>query len=215
MHTRTVGTILLGLLTMLAPPILSLQRSGENPADVILDMMVWGARTTVDAASFAEPLRSEVSAHLTRAASYRSSRPVPTDGEMRMVNAAWSRYEQSLVSVTDDPRAPQLAAAYVDSLRPCYEWEGMSECPAREARFADEYINRHVDSPFVEYLPLLTAHRWLCAAELFEFEKDPEEARMARRRYDVRIAQALKAKSLVVRAAADRLAARRTCFAPR
>jgi hypothetical protein len=37
----------------------------------------------------------------------------------------------------------RLAVAYVKRLRPCYEWEGYSGCPEREALFADEYQTAH------------------------------------------------------------------------
>ena len=101
-----------------------------------------------------------------------------------MIHSARMSYERRLVAAIPDPRVPGLAKEYVEALHPCYEWEGMSGCPAREAGFADEYINQHVDDPLVAYLPLLAAHRWLCAAEFFEFEKNP--GRRAGRKASIR-----------------------------
>ena len=53
-----------------------------------------------------------------------------------MVHEAQVRYERRLAATSSDQNAPALAAAYVDSLRPCYEWEGFHDCPEREASFA-------------------------------------------------------------------------------
>jgi len=64
-------------------------------------------------------------------------------------------------------------------------------------------------------IPLLASHRWLCAAELFAFERKVPEAADARRKYGAALATARKSTSLLVRTAAERLAVRATCFATR
>lgn len=128
-----------------------------------------------------------------------------------MVQFAQVNYERRLVAVTNDPRAPALAAEYVDSLRPCYEWEGFHDCPEREAEFADEYQAAHPNGPFSTYLPLLAAHRWLCAAERYEYEKNPTEAARSRRNYQERVSAAQKSRALLIRTAAERLAGRERC----
>ena len=76
--------------------------------------------------------------------------------------------------------AERDATRYVEALRPCYEWEGGSDCPQREALFAADYLARHPKSSFAPFLPLLAAHRWLCAAEGYDSEQAPEEGRRAR-----------------------------------
>jgi hypothetical protein len=209
---RTVGVALIGVLTAFGTPILAAQRSGERRVDAILDLLVWGALPTAADSGLAEPLRAEVRKYLERARSYRSLRPVGTTGEDEMVRGAQVRYERQLVSVTADPRAAKLAADYVDQLRPCYEWEGLSECPDRDAEFADSYLAEHPGSPFAAYLPLLAAHRWLCAAELFEFERNVPETAAARRKWKARLVAARKSTSLLVRTGAERLAQRASCF---
>jgi hypothetical protein len=129
-----------------------------------------------------------------------------------MVHEARVRYERRLVSVTDSPKAADLARAYVDALRPCYEWEGFHDCPEREAVFATEYRRTHAGGPFDEYLPLLAAHRWLCAAEGYDYEKRPEGAARSRQEYEKAIATARQSTDLLIRTAADTLAARRRCL---
>ena len=128
-----------------------------------------------------------------------------------MVQAAQVNYKRRLVAVSNDREAPALAAAYVDNLRPCYEWEGFHDCPEREAVFADEYQAAHPNGPFSEYLPLLAAHRWLCAAEGYDYEQQPTEAARSRRNYQQRVSTAQKSRVLLIRTAAERLAVRGRC----
>jgi len=129
-----------------------------------------------------------------------------------MVYTAWVGYERKLAAVSGDPKAPALAAAYVDRLRPCYEWEGFHDCPEREAIFAADYQTANPGGPFSDYLPLLAAHLWLCAAEAYEYEKQPEGAARSRRAYETMVSTARQSKTLLIRLAAERLAERSSCF---
>jgi len=131
-----------------------------------------------------------------------------------MMCAAQVRYERRLVAVSEDPGAQALTVAYVDSLRPCYEWKGLHDCPQREAMFAGEYQATHPGRPSSDYLPLLAAHRWLCTADAYEYEKRSEDAMRSRRAYERAILTASKSAALVIRAAAEGLIARGKCFSP-
>jgi hypothetical protein len=185
----------------------------ENPADAVLDVLVWGTHMSIDPAAYSPPLRQEVERYLRRAMAYVSKRPIPADPESGMVQFARAGYERRLAAISNDPGGPALAAAYVDSLRPCYEWEGYHDCPEREAEFADGYQAAHPNGPFSAYLPLLSAHRWLCAAEGYDYEKAPTEAARSRRNYQHRVSTAQKSSVLLIRTAAERLAARGRCHA--
>src|ERR1035437_799095 len=110
------------------------------------------------------------------------------------------------------PKAPALPPADVDRLRPCYEWEGFHDCPEREAIFAADYQTANPGGPFSDYLRLLAAHRWLCAAEAYEYEKQPEGAAWSRRAYETMVSTARQSKTLLIRLAAERLAERSSCF---
>ncbi len=116
-----------------------------------------------------------------------------------MIQAAQVNYERRLVAIWDDPRAQELAVAYVDGVRPCYEWEGFHHCPEREAEFADQYQAANPDGPFSAYLPLLAAHRWLCTAEAYDYEQAPEDAERSRREYKQRLSTAQKSSVLLIR----------------
>ncbi len=194
----------------------SAQTSGASPRDALVDVLVWGADLKIDPDAYSPEVKAELERHLQRSQRYRSERRRPTNSsELEMVYAAQVRYERRLVAVSDDPRAQALAVAYVDSLRPCYEWEGYHDCPEREAMFATEYQTAHPGGPFSEFLPLLAAHRWLCTAEAYEYEKQPEDAARSRRAYEQAISTARQSRALLVRMAAEGLTARGRCFSQR
>lgn len=207
--TRTKGALLSALLAISAVALAA--QPPAHPADALLDVLVWGTHMSIDPAAYPPALRQEVERHLRRSTAHVSMRPASTGGVWELVQFAQVNYERRLVAVSDDREAPALAAAYVDNLRPCYEWEGFHDCPAREAEFADEYQAAHPNGPFSEYLPLLAAHRWLCAAEGYDYEKEPTEAARSRRMYQQRVSTATKSSVLLIRTAAERLAARGQC----
>jgi hypothetical protein len=203
---RFVGLLVLSGALASAQP-------AARPDDALLDALVFGTHASMDASAYSGELRNEFDAYLTRAAAYRSTTPVPASpGLLRLVNSARVSYERRLAAIADDPVAPNLAAKYVARLRPCYEWEGYHDCPEREALFADEYQAADPNGPFSAYLPLLSAHRWLCAAEAFDYEKRPDDSARSRRMYDERIAAALRSPVLLIRTAAERLSVRQRCF---
>jgi hypothetical protein len=191
-----------------APPTVA------NPADAILDVLVWGLHMPIDPALYSGELRTEVQQYLRRAAAYQPKRAVPFARDMHMVYAAQVGYETRLLAISDDPGAPALAQEYVTRLRPCYEWEGFHDCPEREARFADAYQAANPNGPFSNYLPLLAAHRWLCTAEAYDYDGTPEDVRRSRELYEQRLSVARQSTVLLIRTAAERLAARGRCRAP-
>jgi len=207
--TRTKGIVVSVLLA--ASAVMLSAQPAANPADALLDVPVWGIHMSIDPAAYPQALRTEVELHLRRAKAYVSKRAVPPFPEGEMIQSAQVNYERRLVAVSDDPRAPQLAVAYVDGLRPCYEWEGFHHCPEREAQFADEYQAANPDGPFSAYLPLLAAHRWLCTAEAYDYEQAPEDAERSRREYKQRLSIAQESGVLLIRAAAERLGVRGRC----
>ncbi len=186
--------------------------SAGQPA--LVDLLVWGTYHKVDPRAYSPAVQVELEKHLQRSQEYRSTRPAPTNSsELEMVYDAQVRYERRLVAVTDDPRAGALAVEYVESLRPCYEWEGYHDCPQQEASFATEYRAANPAGPFNEFLSLLAAHRWLCTAEAYEYEKRPDGASGSRRASEQALAIARQSKALLVRMAAEELAERGRCHA--
>jgi hypothetical protein len=194
----------------------SAQTPGVSPSDAIVNMMVWGADLPMDADAYAPAVKAAIENHFRRSDRYRSKRARPiASRELEMVYGAQVRYERRLAAVSDDAEAPALAAAYVDRLKPCYEWEGHHDCPEHEAVFALEYQAAHPGGPFRDYLPLLAAHRWLCTAEAYEYEKRPADAARSRQAYEQTITAARESRDLLVRTAAEGLTARGRCRSQR
>ena len=180
----------------------------------ILDLLVWGTHMNVDLSDYPADVRTEAEAVIARSKAYKSRRSQPTDsdGLSTMVHHARVAYERRLVAMARTPGAEAMALAYVTDLTPCYEWEGYSDCPAREASFASDYQRTRPNAPFKELLPLLEAHRWLCAADGFDYEKNAGGATSARARYRASLKVAAVSNDRLVRIGATELEGRGTCF---
>jgi hypothetical protein len=180
----------------------------------LVDLLVWGTHVGVELDDYPADVRAKAEVVIARSKGYQSRRPPPEQpsGLLEMVHEARVAYERRLIAMARTPGADTLAVAYVSDLAPCYEWEGCSDCPAREASFAHQYLQAHPDGPFRDFLPLLEAHRWLCAAEGFDYEKNAGGAGTARSRYLASLQAASKSRDPLVRIAASELEARGTCF---
>jgi hypothetical protein len=180
----------------------------------LLDVIVFYADAPSDVGRFPSEVREELKRYLQRVRDYRPRvRPPRLGSEMTMVYSAREGYEAKLVAAAATSDVERLAQEYVDKLQPCYEWEGFHDCPEREAVFAEQYLAGHPATPFAEVLRLLVAHRWLCAAEAFEYEQQPANAARARGAYQQAIEQATHSESRLMRAAAEELKASDRCFA--
>lgn len=186
----------------------------DPPRYRLLDVVVFHASLPVDASVYSPEVRTQLQQHIKRSASYRPRpRPAPDPKfrEMNMVYGARELYERRMFAAAARPGAEAVAQRYVDELRPCYEWEGFHDCPEHEAQFAEQYLAKNPNGPFSEFLPLLIANRWLCAAEGYELEEQPTEAARARLAAVAPLAIALKSQSLLIRTAAQEQKARGRC----
>jgi hypothetical protein len=179
--------------------------------DALLDALVFNPQLAFDSTAYPAEIRAELNGYVERTRSARRIGSAPTR-EALLAQAARKRYAARLVGIAGDDTTA-LATAYADALAPCDEWEGLHDCPEREAVFADEYHAAQGGGPFRSYLPLLSAHRWVCAAEAYDFERKPEQASRSRQRFRERLAIALQSGSPIVRYAARRLSMRAACFA--
>jgi hypothetical protein len=189
------------------------QTPGAEARDAVLDLLLFGGESGLDLNSYAPDIAKELAAYQHRYRAYRSSRTKPKEmaSEQGMVYVARTGYERRLAAAARDLKRPALAKAYVDRLNPCFEWEGFHECPEAEARFAAEFQKANPENAFREYLPLLIAHRWVCAAEAYEYEQRPDGAERSRREYQAALSEALRSSNLLMRFAAERLRERNTC----
>jgi hypothetical protein len=154
-----------------------------------------------------------------RCAAFEKQYPIgPSRNEEDMVRAARLGYEGRLQAMARSD-ASAAARAYVGALKPCYEWEGFHDCPEREALFAERYHAEYPQSPFVDFLPLLAAHRWICAAEAYQYEERSGVPgskgvglAQARQRFESNLAVALTSRDPLVRFAAAALQRTPGCF---
>jgi hypothetical protein len=187
--------------------------SGQDTPRGVVDVIVFYADPPRDVQRYAPEVQRELQRFVERVRAYRPrSRPAGLGSVMRMVYAAREGYEAKLVAAATAEGTDHAAQAYVDALRPCYEWEGFHDCPEREALFAEQYLLDHPQSPFRDFLRLLAAHRWLCTAEAYDYEQKPAQASHARRAYEnaLRIA-AVDSRSPLMTTAAGELKARGRC----
>src|SRR5262245_10010917 len=116
----------------------------------LIDLLVWGTYVDVDVSAYPPNVRALINEHRRRYDSYQSNRVRPRDADSVMVYEAQVQYERRLVAASAGNTAA-LAAAYVDELQPCYEWEGFHHCPEHEAAFAAVYRRDHPGSPLGDY----------------------------------------------------------------
>lgn len=204
------------LLLVLTSAVIARAQSDRVHADALLDLLVFGPRNAwIDPTAYPRPVQTRLRAYLTRFEALerrRPTKPPPHDPEEEMVQDARSGYAHRLAAFSSERNAERLAYEYVDELRPGYEDDGRHEGPVIEAQFAEKYLENHLKGPFGMFLPLLAAHRWICAAEAYSFEHDPEGERRARAAYALMLARARRSLDPMIRAAANALMARGMCL---
>jgi hypothetical protein len=206
------STILLRVFLGLAAPLSVSVAQPPAPQRGVLDVLVFHAEPR-DIERYPPGVRDELQRFVQRVREYRPRpRPAGLGSEMTMVYAAREAYEAKLVAAGGSG-VERLAQEYVDALSPCYEWEAFHDCPEREAFFAEQYLPRHPDSPFREFVQLIAAHRWLCAADAYEFERNQAGADTARSAYQRALAAADQSRSALIKTAAAELKGANRCHA--
>lgn len=216
LHLPLVGSVVLvvamALLAFALSAALAAQTITPRTRDAVTNLVLGSGDSELKVGEYPPALRAEVQRYLSRFKAYRSTRRLPAnaDGIAKMSHGRHINLERALAATSSDPRAPRAAVEYVNALAPCYEWEGLPDCPEEEAIFAEKYQMEHPDGPFRDALPLFTARLWLCVAE---FSKtDNEKSARARQAYGKHISVALKSTSLLLRTAAEGLHARNRCY---
>lgn len=122
-------------------------------------------------AGMKERIREYVRRSLNFHSRLRASR-LPEGPELWLAQKRAS-LEQGIVSLISAKNIEQLAADYAAKARLFYEWEGLSDPPLDEARFAQEYLKKHPQTPLRPYLLLFILHR---ASQALETMKRDNEA---------------------------------------
>jgi len=205
------------MITLLALCVATAANLGLEQAGAanrkVLDAIVFYADPPLEVAEFAPDFREDLKRYSQRLRAYRPRpRPPQLSSEMTMVYAAREGYEGKLVAASTASGVEQRAQEYVDTLKPCYEWEGFHDCPEREAIFAERYLADHPDAPFADLLRLLAAHRWLCVAEAYAYQQQPGSAEHARHEYQRALARAVQVELPLMRVAAEELKSSGRCY---
>ncbi len=217
LNSRETVVTMPSIVTLLALCVAAASSLGLGQASRanrdVLDAIVFYAAPPSDVAQFPPDVREDLQRYLQRLRAYRPRpRPPQLGPEMTMVFAAREGYEGKLVAASPTSGVERLAQEYVDTLRPCYEWEGFHDCPEREAIFAERYLIDHPDAPFAGLLRVLAAHRWLCTAEAYQYQRQPGSAAHARHEYQRALAIAIKVESPLMRVAAEELKSSGRCY---
>lgn len=184
----------------------------STPMDAVVSALVFTAEMPKNLTPFSAPLAAQIADYQARAGAYHTkTRPLPSS-DFAMVYSAWEVAERRLVAISHDPQAVALAQAYVEEARPAYEWEGYHDGPAADAIAAERYLKANPTGPFAEFLQLFAGHRWICAADAYEYEKRPADAARSREASAEHIRLARSSTNALIRSAADRIAQRPQCF---
>lgn len=187
------------------------------------DALVFGVFDAPNVEAITDPAAAARWVEVQRRAERSMSRlrpPPEPSGTMSMVWGKRQQYERLFNATAavrgnrsdDNLWVAEEVADFVEGMRPCYEWEGSSACPHREAEFAELWLRHHPQSSFAAFLPLFAGNRFLCAAEGFDYEKEPARATDARKRGIGYLTQAAAGKDPLFKLAATQMLANPRCL---
>jgi|GEM_PF-4366676 len=125
--------------------------------------------------SFPGGIKKRIREYVRRSLNFRSRLPasgIPKGPELWLARKRAS-LEQGIVSLISAKNIEQLAADSAAKARLFYEWEGLSDPPLEEARFAQEFLKKHPQTPLRPYLLLFILNR---ASQAIETMKRGNEA---------------------------------------
>jgi hypothetical protein len=136
--------------------------------------------------------RRRLEEYVSRRKSFRSKLIEPKDmtfpADEGFREKQW--LEGAIVSLVDAPGIEETAADYASKAKLYYEWEGLSEGPLTEAQFAETYLSANPATPIKPYLLLFLLHRYRCAYECLDFEKNLAERAKAAQKYQLYLKEA-------------------------
>lgn len=129
----------------------------------------------LDISSFSKELQVRLITYITRAKNFHSKLKQPhASAENKMGFPKLIQVERGIVSLIDVAGIEDIAVSYARNAKLYLEWEGLSDGPLEEARYAENYLKQNPNTPIKPYLLLFLAHRYRIAFECLENEKDDE-----------------------------------------
>lgn len=80
-----------------------------------------------------------------------------------------------IISLINIEGIDTFANSFIEKAPISYEWEGMSDGPLKEAKYAEEFLLKYPQTPMTDFLYLFLLHRIKCGYECLLFEKKEEE----------------------------------------
>ena len=141
--------------------------------------------TNINTANMPEDLKRKLEEYKNRSLGFHSQlsdrRALPSD--KAPICDPGRVVEKGIVSLINGKGIETAAADYARTAKLYYEWEGFADSPLDEARYAEEYLERNPATMIKPYLILFLAHRYRCAYECLEFEKNFDEQKAVSEKY--------------------------------
>jgi hypothetical protein len=124
-----------------------------------------------------ENVKSRIRTFQERAKAFRSGLAIKSDlpeGPERYAQGKRLDLEKGMVALIPAKGVEQEAKEYAEKAELFYEWEGMSDSPRAEAKYAEDYLDSHPMTLLRSYINLFLAHRYRCVFEIQSRRNDPE-----------------------------------------
>lgn len=158
----------------------------------------------LDISHFPKEVQVRLITYIERAKKFRSKLKQPHGpAENKMGFPKLVQVEKGVVSLIDIAGIEDIAAAYARNAKIYLEWEGMSEGPLEESRYAEEYLKQNSGTPIKPYLLLFLIHRYRIAFECLANEKDDERQAETAAKYHQYMKMARAEKDPLIGAIAD------------
>lgn len=142
------------------------------------------APENIDLSKYPDSIKSRLLIYQQRAKTFKTKFIVPSfPPEAAMGYSQTIRIEKAIYSLIQSDGIETLAAHYAESAKIYLEWEGESDGPLDEARYAENYLATNPESPLKPYLVLFLLNRYRIAFECLGFEKKTDAQADAASKY--------------------------------
>lgn len=188
---RVYGFLMSIILTLILFPSISIgqDKTGDLFKGVLFRSLFSSEpfrSADLDSAAFSalsDTLRKRITVYAERREKFvsRIETPNPPPGfELTVLLTKRRMIEKGICSLVSVPGVEKEAAGYAQEAKLYYEWEGQSDGPLDEAKYAETFLRASALKP---YLLLFLMHRYRCAYECLITEKDAAGAKEASVKY--------------------------------
>jgi len=170
----------------------------------------------IDTSGLSPILERKICKFMKRYSNFQSRIPKPQDLSFPhdVIYNKRMNIERAIVSLIDTEDIRDLAAEYAANAVVYYEWEGMSDGPFEEGRYAEEYLNKDYTTPLKPYLVLFIAHRYRCAYECIIANNETKWKNYTELRYGYYLHAAKSCSNLLINLIAEDMDRERFFYIP-